>query len=190
MKELARVMDTAPLPVLASDQDGCYVYANEAVRRFLGYEPAEIVGKQLTDLIAYDPMMIIASTERLKRQGHLSGLARYRHADGSLREANVNIFGQDLEDGTRLFVTLIHPRQGVGVELPEVMEAGSGYGLNDSEVRVLQLIADGFSDEQMADLLRHTPHEVATEVQGVLAKMNAASRTEAVVRALKTRVIL
>jgi PAS domain S-box-containing protein len=190
MNELASVMDAMPFPILAANEGGYYVYENEAAGRFLGFERAELVGKQLTDLIAYDPTMITATLERLKLQGHLSGRTRYRHADGSLREADVNIFGHDLTDGTRVFVSLIHPLPGVSAEWPEVLQAGSGHELSNSEMRLLHLIAEGFSDEQMGALLGHTSDEVGLQVQGVLTKMTAASRTEAVVRALKTHIIL
>jgi PAS domain S-box-containing protein len=190
MGELAIVMDAARLPVLASNEEGYYVYANDAATRFLAYDQAQIIGKQLTDLIAYDPALIMATSERLKSRGHHSGRARYWHADGSVREADVNIFGQDLADGTRVFVSLIHPLSGISGELPKALQADSGYELNESEMRLLQLIADGFSDEQLAVLIGHTSDEVALEVQGLLTKMTDASRTEAVVRALKASVIL
>jgi len=190
MKELASVMDAVLLPVLASDEDACIVYANEVARRFLGYERAEIVGKWLTDVVAYDPSTVTATVERLKREGHLSGLTRFRRADGSPCEASVNIFGQDLADGTRVFVTLVHPISGISIEMPGSLQAASGYGLNATEMRMLFLLADGFSDQQMAYLLGHTSEEVALGVQGVLAKMNAMSRTEGVVRALKAGIVL
>jgi diguanylate cyclase (GGDEF)-like protein/PAS domain S-box-containing protein len=47
MERLANIVDAAPLPVFALDEDACYVYENEAGRAFLGYEPAELLGKNL-----------------------------------------------------------------------------------------------------------------------------------------------
>jgi PAS domain S-box-containing protein len=183
-------MDHAPLPVMASNEDGYYVYQNAAAQQFLGYEPAEIIGKHLADVLAYDRQLITMTLERLKQRGHLSGRARYRHAEGSLREADVNFFGQALTDGTRVFVSLAHPLPAVSAALPGLLESGTNYGLTDAEMRLLQLIADGFSDEPIAILLGVTQEAVAQQVQGVMAKMMAASRTEAAVLALKNRVLL
>ena len=190
LSELASAMDPAPLPVLALNEDGYYVYENEAVWRFLGYEPGEIVGKHVTDLVAFDPQLILAAFERLKQRGHSSGRVRYRHAEGSLREADVNIFGQVLTDGTRVFVSLVHPLPTVSAALPELLETRVNYGLTDAEMRLLQLMADGFSDEPIAILIGDTEEAVAQQVQGVLRKMKAVSRTEAAVLALKNRVLL
>jgi len=183
-------MDRAPVPVLASNEDGYYVYENEAARRFLGYEPSEIIGKHLVDLVAYDPPLIMRTFERLKERGHLSGRVRYRHAEGNLREADVNIYGQALTDGMRVFVTLAHPLPTVSTALPGLLDTRMNYGLTEAEMRVLQLMADGFSDEPIAILLGATEEAVAQQVQGVLVKMLAASRTEAAVLALKNHVLL
>ena len=183
-------MDRAPLPVLALDEDGYYVYANQAAQRFLGYEPAEIIGNHLADLVTDDPQLIAGTFERLKQSNQISARVRYRHAEGSLREADVNIFGYVLTDGIRLFVSLVHPLPTVGGGFPQFLETTAKYGLTDVEMRLLQLMADGFSDEPIAILLGITEEAVAHQVQGVLAKMVAGSRTEAAVLALKNRVLL
>ena len=190
INELANAMDRAPLPVFASDEDGYYVYENQAAQRFLGYEPAEIIGKHLADLVAYDPQLILRTLARLKQRGHTSGRVRYRHADGSLREADANVFRQVLTGGMGVFVSLVHPLPTVSAGFPELLETSVNYGLTAAEMRLLQLIADGFSDEPIAILLGVTEEAVAQQVHGVLAKMKAASRTEAAVLALKNRVLL
>jgi len=188
--ELSIVMGRTPVPVLASNEDGYYICENEAAQRFLGYEPAEVIGKHLTDLLAYDPQLIMMTFETLKQRGHMSGRARYRHADGSLCEADVNIFSQVLTNGTRAFVSLAHPLPTLSAGLPELLETRTSYGLTDAEMRVLQLMAEGFSDEPIAILLGSTEEAVALQIQGVLAKLKAHSRTEAAVLALKNRVLL
>jgi len=180
-------VDGAPLPVYAVNQDAFYVYENEAVRRFLGYE---LIGRQLTDVLAHDPRLVMASFERLKPRGYLSGRARYRHRDGSPRNADVNIFMQNAANETMIFVSLLHPLPGVGPELPRLLEPGIDYGFTTEEMRLLMLISEGFSDEDIGTILTQTSNQVARLVEEVLAKMNAASRTEAAVLAFKNRVIV
>jgi len=189
MIELGDAMDAAPVPVLVSNEDGYYVYQNEAAQCFLGYERSELIGKHLTDLIAYDPQMIERTFAQLKRQGNLSGRARYCHADGSLREADVNIFGQTLDDQTRVFVSLIHPlaRAGAASVEPQI---SLDLCLTGTELRLLFLLSDGFSDAEVARLLGTSEDSIGREVRVLLTKMNASSRTEAAVLAIKKRVLL
>ena len=61
MNELASVMDTVALPVFALDADAYYVYENEQAQDFLGYDPMAITEKHITDLIVYDPELLIAA---------------------------------------------------------------------------------------------------------------------------------
>ena len=190
MQKLASSMDAAPLPVFALDEDACYIYENEAGRIFLGYEPAEMAGKHITDLIVYDPGLLMAGFEDLKHKGYFSGGVRYRHRDGGLRDADVNTFGHTLTNSTSVFVALVHPVSAVRWRMPEVLPTNSTYGLTGEQMRLLQLLADGFSDPQIADFLSETRDGVSGQVRALLEKMKAPSRTQAVVLALKSRILL
>ncbi len=59
------------------------------------------------------------------------------------------------------------------------------YGLTYRELAVLHLVVDGIADKQIADILGISIYTVNKHVGNVLGKMNAASRTEAGVRAVK-----
>jgi PAS domain S-box-containing protein len=190
MHRLASVMDAAPGPVFVLDEDASYIYENEPGRIFLGYEPAEIAGKTITDLIVYDPRLLIAGFADLGQKGYFSGGVCYRHRDGSLRNADVNTFSHTLNDETRVFVALVHPVPEVRRRMPEVLPPNPVYGLTGKEMRLLQLLADGFSDEQIGRLLGGREDEVDQQVRVLLEKMHATSRTEAVVLALKKGVLL
>jgi DNA-binding CsgD family transcriptional regulator len=190
MNELARVMDTVALPVFALDADAYYVYENEQAQDFLGYDPMAITEKHITDLIVYDPALLIAAFDSLKRRGYFSGSVLYRHRNSSLVEANVNTFRQTLGDGTTVFVALAHPLAAVRRRLPEVVQATATHGLTGEEMRLLQLLADGFSDEQISQLLGDHERLIREQIRLLLEKMNASSRTQAVVLALKKRVLL
>jgi PAS domain S-box-containing protein len=59
------------------------------------------------------------------------------------------------------------------------------YGLTYRELAVLHLVVEGMADKQIADALGISIYTVNKHVGNVLGKMNAASRTEAGVRAVR-----
>jgi DNA-binding CsgD family transcriptional regulator len=61
----------------------------------------------------------------------------------------------------------------------------NAYGLTYRELAVLALVVEGMADKQIADELGISIYTVNKHVGNVLGKMNAASRTEAGVRAVK-----
>ena len=59
------------------------------------------------------------------------------------------------------------------------------YGLTFREMAVIQLVASGQSDKEIATILNISPGTAHVHVANVLRKMGARSRTEAAVRAVK-----
>jgi DNA-binding NarL/FixJ family response regulator len=55
---------------------------------------------------------------------------------------------------------------------------------------VLELVASGLSNKQIAEELRISAHTVKFHVNAILAKLDVHSRTEAVVRAMQLGVVL
>jgi DNA-binding NarL/FixJ family response regulator len=66
----------------------------------------------------------------------------------------------------------------------EPLRANS-YGLTYRELAVLQLVARGDADKQIANVLRISVFTVNQHVGRILSKMGASSRTEAGVRAIR-----
>jgi DNA-binding NarL/FixJ family response regulator len=61
--------------------------------------------------------------------------------------------------------------------------------LSGSELRVLALVADGSSTEEMADVLALSPHTVRTHLRNVMRKLRASSRAHAVAIAIREAAI-
>ena len=101
-------MDSAPLPVIAVDYDGLFVYENKVAEDFVGFDRAELTGKHLSDLLIDETQSLMADFERLKRTEYLSHGIQYKHRNGAFLDANVNIFGLTFADGARVFVSLVH----------------------------------------------------------------------------------
>jgi NarL family two-component system response regulator YdfI len=62
--------------------------------------------------------------------------------------------------------------------------------LSDRELEVLSLIAEGLSNKIIAYRLEISEHTVKTHVTAILAKLDAASRTEAVAQAVRRGLVM
>ena len=67
--------------------------------------------------------------------------------------------------------------------------AVSKRGISKREYEVLELIAAGLSNQDIADRLFVSTSTVKTHVSNVLAKLDASRRTEAIARAKELRII-
>jgi DNA-binding NarL/FixJ family response regulator len=63
------------------------------------------------------------------------------------------------------------------------------FGLSSREIGVLEGMADGLTDKEIALALGVSRFTVSKHVGNILRKMGAASRTEAAVRALRMGLI-
>ncbi len=92
---------------------------------------------------------------------------------------------QDITDRKSMEQALQALREELEDRAEQRMEHGAGYGLSFRELTVLELIATGKPDKEIAAILGISPHTANKHVAKILRKMNAASRTEASVRALR-----
>ncbi len=82
---------------------------------------------------------------------------------------------------TALASTLVPPAKPVA---PVTKKGGIG-DLTDRERQVVQLLAEGLSNKLIADRLGISDHTAKFHVNGVMAKLAASTRTEAVVEAVR-----
>ena len=87
---------------------------------------------------------------------------------------------------------LTRPRV-VEIEVSGPFERDEGavkkLGISKREFEVLELIAEGLSNQDIADRLFVSTSTVKTHVSNVLAKLDASRRTEAIARAKQLRII-
>lgn len=98
--------------------------------------------------------------------------------------------------GSSMIAALIAVRYGFAVSDLEDAFAGDAAVLEDEaepltarETEVLQLLAAGLSNREMAPLLDVTAHTIKFHVASILNKLEATSRTEAVVEGLRRALI-
>ncbi len=82
------------------------------------------------------------------------------------------------------FVTAVRPPAPSAANLPELVE------LTPREQEVLTLLAEGLTNKAIAHQLEISDHTVKFHVNAILGKLNAQSRTEAVVQATRLGLLL
>jgi DNA-binding NarL/FixJ family response regulator len=148
------------------------------------------------------------------RMPGMDGLAATKQITDSVPESSVLIFtafsersllGRGLESGARGYILKEAPHQTL-LRAIEKVAAGEGYVdpalmpsflngkdrdemLTAREREILQLLADGMSNADVAGRLFISQETVKSHVRHILAKLEASTRTHAVATALRTAII-
>ncbi len=205
----AAILETALDGVITINHESRILEFNPAAEAMFGYTAAEAIGKPL------DVLMVPPSP----RAGHKRGMKRYlaggggpilgkrieltaMRADGTefpveIAIVPINVSGppvftghvRDLTERRRWEEKLQQAREELESKVERRMDAGGTYGLTFRELTVLHLVASGKSDKEIAVALGISPQTVNKHVARILSKMDASSRTEAGVRAIKDRIV-
>lgn len=109
-------------------------------------------------------------------------LARHRTADIYLGLVALAFLGLGLFAGFRLFGRRAPAFDGNPA-------AQASLGISPAELRVLQALADGLSNKEIALRLHISPHTVKTHTARLYEKLEAKRRTDAVARARALRIL-
>jgi PAS domain S-box-containing protein len=94
------LVETAQAIVWASDPDGTLTFVNDAVRKVLGYEPEELLGRSLVVVLPEEHRLASAEMfARLRHRGTISGEAAHRRKDGSTIIGTFSVAAQRNEAG-------------------------------------------------------------------------------------------
>jgi PAS domain S-box-containing protein len=159
-------------------------------------DPEQVKGRNLKELMS---PAIVGVLERCMRAGSRSQkLQRVQFEVPSERPRSYDVSCLPFGQGALLLVLRDltaqkwhaneERRQQLRDEIDQRIERparSNAYGLTYRELAVLALVVEGMADKQIADELGISIYTVNKHVGNVLGKMNAASRTEAGVRAVK-----
>ena len=107
--------------------------------------------------------------------------ARGRRGD-SRKAETLDLKAAQLLEATGLGATPMH--------VPYVTELRANeYGLSGREVEVLQLVARGLRNKEIAEELCLSPHTVERHLENIYGKMDAKGRADAVIRAVESGVL-
>lgn len=91
----------------------------------------------------------------------------------------------DIDERKQAEEALQQLREALEIKVEAAMLRGDAYGLTFRELTVLHLVAAGKADKQIANELGITAHTARRHVANIRRKMNAPSRTDAGVRAVR-----
>ncbi len=192
-----------PAMVHSIDESGRLVDVSDRWLETLGYKRSEVIGRKSTGFLSAESRQYAetVSLPKFWKTGKARDVAyQFVKKNGEIVDVLLSaIVQRDLEGNmVRSLAVLddITLRKRLKEELQQARDALEGrverqmqqknlYRLTFREFTVLHHVAAGKADKEIAHELGISPLTVHKHVANILAKMNAASRTEARVRALR-----
>ena len=190
----------AGLATLLADQPGCAVVGQEAGTDALARTEMDAADVVVMDM-GWDPSRTLEREDGLRELG-IPVVALVPDASSASEVWALGVAGLLLrdEDGAGLIAAVSAVCNGMIVVDPELasslMPAAShatsppAQPLTPRELGVLQLLAEGLPNKAIAHRLDISEHTVKFHVNSILSKLDAQSRTEAVVHATRQGLIL
>jgi PAS domain S-box-containing protein len=188
---LGTAVDAAPAAFFVLNAEGRFVAANRYACEMLQYSRDELLALTVEDVaLSTDLPRLLAAA----REGPQVGIAPLRRGDGDTvlvryeaRLASAANLG--------LVVCVAHPRRVLPAELTPQEAAARRPRSRDNreltlrEIEILQLVADGFENDEISGQLYISTETVKSHVRRVLQKLDARSRTHAVSLGLRRGLI-
>jgi PAS domain-containing protein len=183
--DLRSIAESCSTPVLLKDEEGFCTFANGAGEALFLYEPGQLAGVHMNDLGPVDPGLIWHEFERLKRERVWQGRYPIRRGDGRIIQVAASALARLGPDGGVVCAEFLYP---VGRPSGRVLQPDTPV-LTTREVALLQMLAEGFDDDQLSILFAANVADVREHVGATILKLGSSSRTEACVRAMKAHLI-
>jgi len=198
---LQALIQASPLAILTMDLQGNVRTWNSAAERVFGWSEQEAVGRPnpiipedrqnefraLLDAVVQGNLLSQVETRRRRKDGSLIDVSL---STAAMRNATGDIIGvmsmlADITVRKRMEEALQKAREELEARVERQMERGNPYGLTFRELTVLHMVAAGKADKEIGLELGISPLTASKHLTNILSKMDAASRTEAGVRALR-----
>jgi PAS domain S-box-containing protein len=177
-------------PMVLTDGDRCYVDANGAYLRLVGYPKHTLIGQPIYEHIAGGPRASRAEWEAALRAGNFTGEAVLCAADGG--EISVQYAAtSEIVTGRYLvlFVGLTTSRWGNRFRRPTELRS-ERMPLSKRECDILTLVALGDTGPEVAEELGISHNTVRTHIRNAMDKLDARSRAHLVAIAFGDGIIL
>ena len=184
------------------DAEGSVLSVNRFGAEQLGYTAEELVGRSVLDVF-YEPdrdevreqlarclaePAQVADWEfrKVRKDGSLMWVKEVARAvPGPAGNPIILIVCEDISERKRTEEAAEEAREELESRVEVQMAGGNVYGLTFRELTVLNLVAAGRSDREIATVLSIGVRTANKHVENILSKMGASSRTEAGVRAVR-----
>jgi PAS domain S-box-containing protein len=202
-EKFRNIFQSASDAIMYLDTSGRFLDVNEKAVEVFGGPKEELLGKHFTTIGVFNlrdiqPLMTSfasvlggekASVEiRIKNR---KGQERFLDCTGSALKVDgrtpgvVVVAARDITKRKQAEEALRAAREEIESRVERRMQQVDGYGLTFRELTILHLVAAGESDKEIAIVLGISPLTAHKHVANILEKMDAVSRTEAGVRALR-----
>jgi DNA-binding CsgD family transcriptional regulator len=182
------VLDSAHIAVMAVDAACRPVYENQSAARLLGHEGAQRSWRHLSEVVAAGTAEVRAEIRKLVAERHWRGGVTMRHKRGNTVAVEGSALATRGLDGSAVYVGFMRPLEAPPQNAPAegfFDTAPNAYALTTREMIVLQLMAEGLADKEIARLLGISVWTASKDASSVLNKLGAASRTRASVQAVR-----
>lgn len=198
------LLEALPDAMVAVDGEGKIVLVNAQTERLFGYSRMELFGQPVEMLVSErfrsrHPEHRVKYAAKPYLRPLSAALELYgRRKDGTEFPVDVSLSPLETEDGVRVLsairditerkqaqAALQQAREDLEARVEHQLKRGSPYGLTFRERTVLNLVATGKADKEIAVQLAISPYTVHKHIGSILLKMDAGSRTAAGVRAAK-----
>ena len=181
---LRSLLDLATTPMLVADHDRRVVDANAMACEVLGASREELLARRIDDFTADEGGFDVEHFwSRFMEEGRLNGSYPAKRLDGQVRPvvyaATANVVpGRHMA----IFANGASPVAQGTEESPARSRAGQ---LTPREREILQMIADGLTDREVAQRLGLSPATARTHARNLIGKLGAHTRAQAVAIAIR-----
>jgi PAS domain S-box-containing protein len=195
------LVEAAADVIYALAMDGTITSLNSAFESLSGWSRDDWLGKHFAPIIHPDDLPAVMEDFRLVLQGAVPPVGEYRMLTESGQYITVEtvptplivdgeVVGtlgivRDLTPRKEMEETLQKIREELESKVERQMLRGNPYGFSFREFTVLHLVTAGQSDREIGITLGISPVTAQKHVENLRAKMKAATRIEASVRALR-----
>jgi PAS domain S-box-containing protein len=197
------MLENVNLVAVTLDLQGRITFCNDFLLKLTGRQREEVLGKHWFEIFVPPDRPdvweeFVEGTRRGTIVEHYDNPILTRHGERRLISWNNTLLrdpqgvligtasiGEDVTERKRMEEALENAREELEARVEREMERGNPYGLTFRELTVLHLVGAGKADKEIASQLGISTLTASKHLANILDKMDAASRTEAGVRALR-----
>lgn len=185
--QLHSLVSLATTPMLVFDHQRRYVDVNETACQVLGATREEILGRRLDDFTAAEGGFDLERLwARFMEDGRVNGSYPIKRFDGQVRPV-VYAATANVVPGRHMAI-FTNGKSGSSQAPPPAVEQrpGRAHHLTPREREILQMIADGYTDREIARRLGLSPATARTHARNLIGKLGAHTRAQAVAIAIRS----
>ena len=183
------VVEESDVAVIVVNPEGYLIYANPQAEALLAYRSSELTERHITEIVQAEVAWVVEEFQILAARQTWSGRVLMRPRLGRPVKVSVNAFSNLMTHGGAEHIAFLQPTSDAGPAIARIPESDVASSLSVDELALLQLIACGFSDDEIAGIRGVSQADLAADITAVRQKIGARSRTEAAIVAMRQRLV-